>query len=283
MSAVSIIIPAYNEEKGIGKVLDDLCKNMEKSGLEYEIIVVNDGSVDQTAAEIKKFPVTLMNNIHNSGYGFSIRRGIKSAKEEYVAIIDADGSYPCRDIPRLVGIIEMGYDMVVGARQGKNYWSSPLKSFARIIFKLLAEYTAGRKIGDINSGLRIMRRDKVIPFLPLTCTTFSFTTSLTLIMMLNGLFVTYVPIEYYSRKGYSKVKLFRDTLRAGQVIVEAIILYNPLKLYLLISIFLFLLSLINFVLFIFWPYSHFWVSACIGLFSSTIVFSLGLLSTSFKK
>lgn len=283
MKELSVVIPAYNEEGGINDVLANLKEVLDRSGFVYEIIVVNDGSTDKTSETAKKFPVVLIENTHNSGYGFSIRKGLGAAKYEYVAIIDADGSYPADALPKLAEMMDGGYDMVVGARQGKHYWSSPFKAAARFIFKAISEYAAGRKIDDINSGLRVMRKSSIIPYLGETCSTFSFTTSLTLILMLNGLYVRYFPIQYFSRKGHSKIKLFKDTLRTGQVIIEAVAKYNPLKLYLLLSFAAVLLSVINFILYGFLRSAGFWISACEGLFFSILILSVGLLAVASKR
>jgi len=282
MKEISVVIPAYNEEKGIAGVLANLREVLEKNGFTYELIVVNDGSYDKTSEIVRQFPVILIENPHNSGYGFSIVRGFGAAKYEYVAIIDADGSYPAEALPEMAAKMDEGYDMVVGARQGKHYWESPFKAMARFFFKALSEYAAAKKIDDINSGLRIMRKSRVAPFIGDTCSTFSFTTSLTLILMLNGLYVKYLPIQYLPRKGDSKIKLFRDTLRAGQVIIEAVVKYNPIKFYLLLVLGVLFISLINFVLYAIWRLGEFWISGVAGLFFGVLIFAIGLFATMFR-
>ncbi len=227
----SIVVPAYNEAGGIGKVLTELLEL--KGGREFEIIVVNDCSKDDTAKEVAKFPVTLISNVQNSGYGFSLKRGIAAAKYDSIVILDADGTYPVAEIPKLADIYEQGFDMVVGARHGKYYQGRMLKRIARFFFKTLSEFTTGRAIPDINSGLRIFRRDYALRFFHTLSSGFSFTTTITLAFMLNSFSVKYTPVDYFKRKGDSKVRYLRDTLRSTQIIIEAIIFYNPLKIYML--------------------------------------------------
>lgn len=227
----SIVVPAYNEAGGIGKVLSELLQL--KGGRDFEIIVVNDCSKDDTAKEVAKYPVTLISNVQNSGYGFSLKRGIAAAKYDSIVILDADGTYPVAEIPKLADIYEQGFDMVVGARHGKYYQGTMIKRIARFFFKTLSEFTTGRTIPDINSGLRIFRRDYALRFFHTLSSGFSFTTTITLAFMLNSFSVKYIPVDYFKRKGDSKVRYFRDTLRSTQIIIEAIIFYNPLKIYMI--------------------------------------------------
>jgi glycosyltransferase involved in cell wall biosynthesis len=230
--SVSVVIPAFNEESGLAKVLGEVKAVLDRSGIAHEIIVVDDGSEDKTADVARGFGVLVLRHPQNMGYGASLKKGILSARHERIVITDADGTYDVAAIPELVADLDE-HHMVVGARQGARYHGSWAKSIARRIFRFLAEYAAGRAIPDINSGLRAMRRDVVLKFFDIASDRFSFTTTVTLAFMLNGYLVKYVPVKYLDRYGASKVSHFRDTLRAGQVIVQAILYYNPLKLFLL--------------------------------------------------
>ena len=173
---------------------------------------------------------------HNVGYGRSLKNGIAAAQYDMIAICDADGTYPAAAIPELVRLHREGFDMAVGRRQGPHYRESMLKMPMRALLRFLVEWTAGRHIPDINSGLRVFSRAAVMQYFAHLCDTFSFTTSLTLAYMMTGRFVAYAPIDYFERAGRSKVRLFRDALRTLQYIVEAILYYNPLKLFLLFSL-----------------------------------------------
>jgi glycosyltransferase involved in cell wall biosynthesis len=234
MNHYSIVIPAYNEEGAIGGVLENLLRLNLLS--RAEIIVVDDCSSDSTAQKARSYPVEVLQNVQNFGYGYSIKHGIRKAKHEHIIIMDADGSYPPDALPGLVEQYERGFDMVVGSRQGAHYHGSSTKKVARFFFRLISEFVTGRRIPDINSGLRIFRKDLAMNFFHTLSNGFSLTTTITLAFMLNGRSVAYFPVNYHKRKGTSKVRYVRDTLRAAQIILESIICYNPLKIYLLCSL-----------------------------------------------
>lgn len=220
---------------------------------------------------------------HNLGYGASLKTGIRAASYDTIVITDADGTYPNNQIPMLLAEYEKGFDMVVGARGGRNYHESPLKSPMRLILKFLVEYTTGRKIPDVNSGLRVFSKGKVQKYFQHLCNTFSFTTSLTLAYMMDGLFVTYVPIPYHKRVGKTKVHLLRDSLRTLQYIVEAITYYNPLKLFLLISFMLLSGSFAILGLNFFLKFTILYYISIGGILMSIQVFCLGLIALLLKQ
>ena len=203
-----------------------------------EVIVVDDGSTDATALVAEGAGATVVRHPANGGYGRSLMDGIRAARHDVIVITDGDGSYPVERIPDLVGKVEAGFDMAVGARQGTQQYDSVLKIPARLLFKFLVEFTTGSRIADINSGLRSFRKSDALPYFPDLCQGFSFTTTLTLIYKLTGKFIVYLPIEYHKRAGASKVRIIRDSLRTLQYIIEAIAIYNPLKLFLLLCLIL---------------------------------------------
>ncbi len=252
---ISIILPCYNEENAVFDCINQIKLEAQKTQKEFEIIVVDDGSTDNSLSKIKECDVNVLSHPHNLGYGSALKSGIAAAKYDTILISDIDGSYPSKHIPELIKIYfdskqnSIGLDMLVGARQGKVYDGSPLKFIFRKFLKFLVEWTTGRKIIDTNSGMRIFSKKTIGSFLPRLCNTFSFTTSLTLAYMLNGKFVKYEPIEYHVRTGKSHVKILRDSLRTLQYIVEAIIYYNPLKLFLLVFLIFILLSIFFLILF----------------------------------
>jgi glycosyltransferase involved in cell wall biosynthesis len=262
MTKISFILPAYNEEEGIAEVIKRFKKGVDGL-MEYEIIVVDDASTDKTAEIALKEKARVITNPLNMGYGFSVKRGISEAKYEYLAIADADGTYPVEKILELTLWLDKGCDMVIGARRGKIYRSNLLKYPARLVFKWLAEFVTGKRIPDINSGLRVFKKSAILPILAGSCSGFSFSTSSTLIMTLQGSFIKYVPIDYFHRKGESKIRYFRDTLRTAQILTSVILRHNPIKLFLLISIFVFLLS---------------FIFGGLAVLFSIAIFSLGLLA-----
>ena len=235
---LTIVIPAYNEEAAIRDTIAR-CRAVfaELDAQDGEIIVVDDASTDNTLKIAREEGVTTISHPQNKGYGRSLKDGIVKAKNDWIAITDADGTYPCDQISILLSEAKRGFDMVVGARTGEFYRSSSGKIFLRKTLGLLVNFTAGERIQDINSGLRVFRKSTIFPYLDTLCDTFSFTTSLTLAYLMTGKYVSHVPIPYFSRIGHSKVHLLKDSLRTLQFVVEAIIFYNPLKIFMVSSIF----------------------------------------------
>ncbi|HZC96923.1 MAG TPA: glycosyltransferase family 2 protein, partial [Bradyrhizobium sp.] len=234
---ISVVIPALNEAGAVGASVADISSVLVAANLvPFEIIVVDDGSTDQTGEVAAEAGARVVRHPHNVGYGRSLKKGIEVATYDLIAISDADGTYPASAIPELVRLYQQGFDMVVGQRHGAHYRESALKVPLRAILRFLVEWTAGRRIPDINSGLRVFSRAAVMTYFPHLCDTFSFTTSMTLAYMMTNRFVTYSRIDYFERDGRSKVRLFRDSLRTLQYVVEAILYYNPLKIFLLFSL-----------------------------------------------
>ena len=234
---ISVVIPAYNEESAISQTINSVREILDKADFKNsEIIVVDDGSLDKTGKHAKAAKAKVVVNLQNMGYGFSLKSGITAAKNDTIVIIDADGTYPINEIPRLVKIYKKGFHMVVGARTGKYFWGSHFKAPLRILLRWLVEFTAGRKIPDVNSGLRVFSRKEIIPYFDHLSNKFSFTTTVTLAYMLTHKFVEYVEIDYLNRIGNTKVNLFKDSLRVFQQIVVTGLYFNPLYIFLAMTI-----------------------------------------------
>ena len=282
---ISVIIPAYNEEKSIGQAIDEIITVLRKNNIfeKSEIIVVNDGSTDNTRNIAKEKGITILDNPINMGYGYSLKKGITNAKNETIVITDADLTYPFDEVIKMLELKKKGFDLVVGARTGKYYKESISKNILRKILKSFVEFISGKKIKDINSGLRVFDKSTVVKFFPRLCDTFSFTTSQTLAYFMNDLTVCYTDIPYKKRNGKSKVKLVRDSIKSVRYILEAGIYYNPLKIFVLLTIMCIVLSIIGFI------FSHFlrinagYILGIGGLLVSIIVFSLGILSALLKQ
>ena len=276
---ISAIVPAYNEEDAIGRVIEQLRAALAGVAAEgYEIIVVDDGSSDGTAAIAAAAGARVLHHAANVGYGKSLKDGILAARHDTVLITDADLTYPVDQLPSLLAEYRKGFDMVVGARSGSHFDGSWLKAPLRLLLKLLVEFTTGRRIPDVNSGLRLIRREAVLGDLRQLCDTFSFTTSLTLAFLMKRRFVSHVPIPYHQRVGRTKVRLIRDGLRTLQYIVQAIVYYNPLKIFLLVSLACVAVSLLALGLAATarWPIGYLLSGA--GLLAAFLVFGLGLLA-----
>jgi len=241
---VSVVIPAYNEEHGVPAVLAQVQAVMGAALLPFEIIVVDDGSQDQTATVAEQFEgVTVVRHAHNRGYGAALKTGIRRAQYEWICITDADGTYPNQRIPALVALAIAGNEhMVVGARQGANVAIPALRRPAKWVISRLANWVSGEQIPDINSGLRVFRRSVALRFFRVLSDAFSFTTTITLAMLTNGYRVKYVPIDYYARTGKSKIHPVRDTLNFIQLILRIGLYFAPLKIFLSLSAVLLLLA-----------------------------------------
>ena len=238
---VSIVIPAYNEEKGIAGTIDGVIEAIKPLRIEYELIVVNDGSTDNTAELVENKNIKIINHQENKGYGASIKAGIRNSQYEDILIIDADGSYPPEHIPDLLDSAII-CDMVVGARVGSTVKIPLIRKPAKWFINKLANYLTGVNIPDLNSGLRVMKREVVEKYIRILPDGFSFTSTITLAMLTNGYSIEYVPIDYLKRDGKSKIRPMQDTLNFIQLIIRTILYFNPLRVFIPLSLFLVLLA-----------------------------------------
>lgn len=265
---LSLIIPAFNEEETIGKTIDEIKNVLEKSSIEWEIIVVDDGSRDRTPEIVKSKGIRLLQHERNMGYGSSIKNGVRNAKFDLVGIIDGDGTYPPELIPVMLEKMDVN-DMVVGARIGKNVKIPMIRKPAKWVINKLANYLSGEKIPDINSGLRIMKREVMEKFINLLPDGFSLTTTITLAMLTDGHKVAFHPIDYRRRKGRSKIRPIRDTLNFFQLIIRTIMYFDPLKIFFPLSLMLLLASALVLVI------SYFFARQVMDI--TTIIFFVGAL------
>jgi glycosyltransferase involved in cell wall biosynthesis len=243
--SLSVIIPVFNEENNIRNTIAEIHDVLKKSSIEeYEIIVVDDGSTDNTGQVLKTCDLKFHPVSHekNRGYGAALKSGIRKSRFEIIAITDADGTYPIDMIPKLYH--EMSdCDMVVGARTGKKVKIPLVRRPAKWLLAKLANYLAEYKIPDLNSGLRLFKKTDALRLFGLLPKGFSFTTTLTLAMLTNDMQVKFIPIDYLKRKGKSKIRPIRDTLNFLQLILRTVLYFNPLKVFVPIALLLFLLSL----------------------------------------
>ena len=244
---VSIVVPAYNEEQAIGSVLTQMKRVMDASGLGYEIIVVDDGSSDGTARVATGHDgVTVLRHPSNRGYGAALKTGIRHAWFDLICITDADGTYPNERIPDLVQQME-GCDMVVGARTGPNVAVPMIRRPAKWLLNRLADYLAQSDIPDLNSGLRVFRKDVALEFWRVLPRGFSFTTTITLALLTNDYIIKFVPIDYHPRTGRSKIRPVQDTLNFTSLIVRTVLYFAPLRVFIPLSLGLLLLGIISLI------------------------------------
>jgi glycosyltransferase involved in cell wall biosynthesis len=231
MIPITIVIPVYNEEKGVEKVINELKNILIQHNIPNEIVTVNDGSTDNSRkvlSEIKD--IVKINHPYNKGYGASLKTGIKKAKYDYICIIDADGTYPVTEIPKMYSYINE-YDMIVGARIGTNVDIPFAKKYAKKFITMLANYLVGRKIPDLNSGLRIFKKDIALANLNILPSGFSFTTTITCATLSGDYFVKYHKIDYHERIGESKIRPFH-AFEFSLLVLRLMIYFKPLKIFL---------------------------------------------------
>lgn len=228
---VTVIIPAFNEEETIAEDIDVIVETMEKSDYQYEIIVVDDGSTDKTAQIIKaKKGAELIQHSYNRGVGAARKTGILKARGEIIVMTDGDGTYPNQDIPKLLNYIK-NYDMVVGARVGKNVTWPLIRRPARWFIRKLASYLIATKIPDLNSGLRAFKKDLARKFFAILPDGHSWVSTITLAFLANGYTIKYVPIDYYKRKGKSTIHPVKDTYNFILLVIRTVMYFNPLRIF----------------------------------------------------
>jgi glycosyltransferase involved in cell wall biosynthesis len=227
---LSAVIPAYNEEQALPGVLDSLQRVLDGLQRPYEIIVVDDGSEDGTAKLARSRGVTVVQHGRNRGYGAALKSGIRQARSPWILITDADGTYPMDAIPLLLSETEHT-DMVVGARVGGSAAEPRLRRLAKWMLRRLAMYLSEADIPDLNSGLRIFKREHALRLFPILPAGFSFTTTITLALLCNDERVCFLPVQYSKRVGRSKIRPLRDTLNFINVILRTILYFNPLKVF----------------------------------------------------
>lgn len=286
MINLSFVIPVFNEEKTIKKVILDIQKKCSETKEidEYEILIIDDNSTDQSQKIIFEFKeVKYFKNLNNFGYGFSLKKGIRNASYSNIVILDGDGTYPIESLDKLINQYNKGYDLVIGKRTGKNLNLSPFKKPMRMMLKFIVEYATGTKIPDINSGFRIIDKEKIIQNLDHLSDAFSFTTSMTMTFTYLKYTISYIDIPYELREqnSPSKVRLLKDSLRTLQYIIKIVLFFDKIKLFvlfsfslILFSILLLLLSIYNFV---------FFLPGILTLLTSILVFCIGMLSETIAK
>ena len=253
MKGISIIVPAYNEEKGISATVTHLHTVMNMADISYEIIVIDDGSSDNTAKIGRSLPnIRFMANKRNMGYGYSIKKAGNSAQFDLIAITDADGTYPNERIPDLLSLLGDDVEMVVGWRKGQDAKIPLTRRPVKWIIRKFAEFVAGYPIPDPNSGLRIFRRETLKRNAHLLPSGFSLTTTITLIIASGGGDIVYEPIKYHQRTGISKFHPIKDTWGMISLIVRSTLLFTPLRVFVPLALALFTLSLIILVYSLYW-------------------------------
>lgn len=269
-----MVVPAFDEEAGIGTTLAGIREAMHGLGRPWELLVVDDGSTDATAELARAEGAEVVRLPRNRGYGAALKAGIARAGFDLVVITDADGTYPAEAIPALLEHAAE-YDMVVGARTGANVHVPAARRPAKWFLGRLASYLAGQEIPDLNSGLRVVRKRVVERYEHLLPSGFSFTTTITLAVLVNDGLVFWHPIDYRPRLGVSKIRPFHafDFL---MLILRTVVFFNPLKVFLPAGAVLFLIGFAKFVWDLF--VGNFSETVVMGFLGAVVVWCVGLLS-----
>lgn len=275
MKQVSIVIPAYNEEEAIGLDIDDIKETMSKTDYEYEIIVVDDGSTDNTFNIAKEKGVKVISHRKNRGGGCARETGIKNAKYDIIVITDADRTYPVKDIPRLLEYIPE-YDMVIGARTKEAGTLPLLRKPAKWFIRKLACFITGEKIPDLNSGFRAFKKKIALKFFNLLPTGHSWVSTITLAFLSNDYEVKYIPIDYYKRKGKSTFHPLRDTWAYMTLVVRTIMFFNPIKFFFPLTVIIILIGIVKFIYDL--CYANIREATVIILFTGGIIGAIGVLA-----
>ena len=273
---ISVIIPAYHEEKVISDVVEGIRRVMDATGQRYEIIVVNDGSDDETAAEAKKAGARVISHPYNIGNGAAVKTGIRKALGTILVMIDGDGQHAPEDIPHLLEKLGT-YDMVVGARTGKSETSFN-RTIANRIYNWFATYVCKRKIEDLTSGFRVVKAEIARQFVSLLPNTFSYPTTITMAVVRSGYSLTYVPIKTSRRVGKSKIKPLKDGPRFFLIIIKIATLFSPMRVFLPVSFFMFFLGLGYGLFKIFVLQQRYGPTSAMLMTVSVVIFMVGLVS-----
>jgi glycosyltransferase involved in cell wall biosynthesis len=273
-NAVSVVIPAFNEGEHVADQVRAVERVLRDSGWTFEIIVVDDGSTDGTAEAAASTGARVLRRNRNRGYGASLKLGIRESAYDWILITDADGTYPVEAIPGMLDR-SRGQAMVVGARTGATVKIPLIRRPAKAFLRWLASYLAGQRLPDINSGLRLMRKDLVQRYEHLLPSGFSFTTTITLAAACNDHDVLYVPIDYHARLGQSKIRP-RHAYDFTLLILRTIVFFNPLKVFIPAGALLATAGIAKFIYDI--TLDNLSESAVLALLGALIVWAVGMLA-----
>jgi glycosyltransferase involved in cell wall biosynthesis len=275
---VSFVIPCYNEQEAITVVLDGIDRVMRPTGVTYEVIVVDDGSTDETPAICaQREGLIVLRHEQNLGNGAARSTGVRGAQGEFVIMTDADGTYPAEAIPELIAALQNA-DMVIGARRREAGTARWLRSPAKWFIRELASYMTRTRIPDLNSGLRGIRRELVPQFSHILPNSHSWVSTITIAFLSSGYRVRWIPIDYFKRIGRSTFHPIRDTYNYLTLVLRTITYFNPLRIFLPVSLMLLALGGGKAIWDIFRYNWHFPASTVMLIMTGVQVGALGMLA-----
>jgi glycosyltransferase involved in cell wall biosynthesis len=269
---ISIVVPAFNEAKSLAQLLEKI-HALKLS--QTEIIVVDDGSNDGTAAIALSAGANVVRHPYNIGNGAAVKSGMRAAQGRLIVLMDGDGQHQPEDLPKLLAEAA-NYHMVVGAR-AKGSKLRFHRYVANSVYNLLASYVTRFNVRDLTSGFRVLSRREALRFIDLMPNTFSYPTTLTLAFLRSGLTVKYVPIQTLYRAGQSKISLITDGVRFFLIITKIATLFSPLRVFLPVSLFFFLAGMGNYA-YTYFTQNRFTNMSVFALTTAVIIFMLGLIS-----
>jgi glycosyltransferase involved in cell wall biosynthesis len=274
---VSVILPAFNEAESIASVLQGLRQLALRQAVGdlFELVVVDDGSQDETAAIAEREGARVVRHPYNIGNGAAVKAGIRAAGGEVLVLMDADGQHRPEEIPQLLAALD-NHAMAVGARQA-NGQANLGRRIANALYSRFASYVTGRRIPDLTSGFRAVRAGVARRFLYLLPNTFSYPTTITLACFRTGLPVAYVPIRARKRIGKSKIRLFQDGTRFFLIILKIATFFSPFRVFFPLSLLSFLLGM-GYYLYTFFTQHRFTNMAMLLIVQAVILFALALIS-----
>jgi len=271
---LAVILPAFNEAGGIGDTVARVREVLAHLPASSEIIVVDDGSTDGTGARAAGLGVRVITHAWNRGYGAALKTGVLATEARAIMIMDADCSYQPEAMPRLYARLD-GADMVVGERSLSSEGVAWIRRPGKWMLNRLAGFLVGVRIPDLNSGQRVMKRETLLRYMHLCPSGFSFTSTITLAMLANGHNVVFERVDYAKRSGHSKIRaghFFNFVL----LVVRAIVLFNPLKVFLPLGGAVFLVGVAKLIEDIYlWNLSE---TAVMAFLSAITIWSVGLLA-----
>jgi glycosyltransferase involved in cell wall biosynthesis len=270
--SISVVIPAKNEQASIGKVVSAVCNIIPGA----EVIVVDDGSNDDTSKLAEKAGARVITRPYSMGNGAAIKTGAREANGELLITMDGDGQHPPSDIPRLLARMDQGFDMVVGARTHESQ-ASIGRGLANRIYNFLASKMTGQKIMDLTSGFRIVKTTKFLEFIHLLPNGFSYPTTITMAFFRSAYLVAYEPIVAEKREGKSHIQPLKDGMRFLLIIFKVGTLYSPLKIFVPVSLLFFMLG-VGYYGYTLITAGRFTNMSALMLSTSAIIFLIGLVS-----
>lgn len=271
-ASLSIIIPAKNEQGAIGSVV----ASARNEYPDAEIIVVNDGSTDDTAAIAEKAGATVITHPISLGNGASIKSGARAANAEIFAMMDGDGQHDARDLGKLLAKLDEGYDMAIGARDSGSH-ANVGRLFANGLYNGVATFLTGSRVPDLTSGFRAVRAEKFREYLYLLPNGFSYPTTITMAFLRSGYPVCFEPIAAEKRTGKSHIRPIRDGVRFFGIIFKIATLYAPLKIFMPLSA-LFFATGFGWYAYTYLTSARFTNMSMLLFSASVIIFLIGLIS-----